>query len=38
MRSKPLGFTLIELLITLGLLAALTALFAPSLLNAGQGV
>ena len=38
MRSKPLGFTLIELLITLGLLAALTALFAPSLLTAGQGV
>ena len=38
MRSKPLGFTLIELLITLGLLAALTALLAPSLLTAGQGV
>ena len=38
MRSKPRGFTLIELLITLGLLAALTALFAPSLLTAGQGV
>jgi prepilin-type N-terminal cleavage/methylation domain-containing protein len=35
MRSKPLGFTLIELLITLGLLAALNALLAPSLLTAG---
>ena len=38
MRSPAQGFTLIELLVTLGLLAVLTALFAPSLLNAGQGV
>ena len=38
MRPTAQGFTLIELLVTLGLLATLTALFAPVLLTAGQGV
>ena len=38
MRPQAQGFTLIELLVTLGLLATLTALIAPALLSAGQGV
>ena len=38
MRPQAQGFTLLELLVTLGLLAPLTALIAPALLSAGQGV
>jgi type IV fimbrial biogenesis protein FimT len=38
MRRTAQGFTLIELLVTLGLLSAITALAAPSLLSAGHRV